>query len=118
MDTTALGLRTPSGSPVIDVVNPSGPEISELIDNLDAALTITNNERTNLGAYQNRLEFAAHSVSISSENLSDAESRVRNADMAREMMDFTQMNILFQAGMLMLAQANQSPNIVLQLLQA
>ena len=118
MDTIALGLREPSGSPVIDVVNPSGQDISELIDTLDDALIITNNERTNLGAYQNRLEFAARSVAISSENLSDAESRVRNADMAREMMDFTQMNILFQAGMMMLAQANQSPNVVLQLLQA
>ena len=95
----------------------SGEEISQLVKILDDALRIVNFERANLGAIQNRLEYTERSLSISSENLSDAESRIRNADMAREMMDFMQMNVLFQAGMLMLAQANQLPNTILQLLQ-
>ena len=83
----------------------------------DNALNIISNERAGFGATINRLEHTAQSLGISSENLSDAESRVRNADMAREMMDFMQMNVLFDAGMLMLAQANQLPNTILQLLQ-
>ena len=73
-------------------------------------------QRAELGAMQNRLEYTARSLGITSENLSDAESRIRNADMAREMMDFNMMNILFQSGMAALAQANQLPNTVLQLL--
>ena len=73
--------------------------------------------RTELGAKQNRLEFTINSLSLSSENLQDAESRVRNADMAREMMDFTLMNILFQASITMLAKANQLPYNVLDLLR-
>ena len=117
MDTLALGLRTRAGQSLVNVVKESGPDISRLVELLDDALEITNNQRANLGAMQNRLDHAATSVAISSENLSDAESRIRNADMAREMMDFMQMNVLFQAGMLMLTQANQSPNAILRLLQ-
>ena len=69
-----------------------------------------------LGAIQNRLEFTAKSLSISSENLSASKSRIKDADMAREMMRLTQANVLQQAAMSMLAQANQSSNAVLHLL--
>ena len=117
MHAKALGIRDSAGNQRVDVVKESGEEISELVKILDYALKIVNFERATLGAIQNRLEYTERSLSISSENLSDAESRVRNADMAREMMDFMQMNVLFQSGMLMMAQANQLPNMVLQLLQ-
>ena len=117
MHATALGILDSDGNQRVNVVRESGEEISELVKILDTSLEIVNFERATLGAIQNRLEYTARSLSISSENLSDAESRIRNADMAREMMDFMQMNVLFQAGMLMLSQANQLPNTVLQLLQ-
>ena len=102
---------------MIDVENPSGIPISGQIDLIDNALTHVNRERSFLGAVQNRLEFAKLGLDISSENLSAANSRIRDADMAREMMRLTQANVLQQAAISMLAQANQAPNDVLQLLQ-
>jgi flagellin len=69
-----------------------------------------------LGAVQNRLEFTIENLDIASENLSAANSRIRDADMAREMMGLTQANVLQQAAISMLAQANQAPQSVLQLL--
>ena len=72
--------------------------------------------RAGLGAVQNRLEFTIQNLDIASENLSASESRVRDADMAQEMMRLTQANVLQQAATAMLAQANQAPQNVLQLL--
>ena len=117
MHAYALGLRDAAGVNLIDVEKESGTDIHPQLYYMNRIIDIVSEARARLGAYQNRLEFTSSSVAISSENLSDAESRIRNADMAREMMDFTQMNVLFQAGMMMLAQANQLPNKVLQLLQ-
>jgi flagellin len=74
-------------------------------------------ERSKLGAYQNRLEHTINNLSTSSENMSAAESRVRDVDMAKEMMTFSKNNILQQAAQAMLAQANQQPQGVLQLLR-
>ena len=74
-------------------------------------------QRGLLGAAQNRMDFTIRSLEISSENLSDAESRIRNTDMAREMMRFTMSNVLQQASVSMLAQANQLPNNLLSLLR-
>ena len=74
-------------------------------------------ERSRLGAVQNRLEHTVKNLGTSAENLQDAESRIRDADMAKEMMGFTKNNILMQAAQSMLAQANQQPQGVLQLLQ-
>ena len=92
-------------------------DATKALDSTTQAIIEVSNYRAELGAVHNRLEHIIRSLSVSSENLSDAESRVRNADMAREMMDYVQMNILFEAGMAMLTQANQNPNMVLQLLQ-
>ena len=90
----------------------------------DKAITIINDainqvstERSKLGAYQNRLEHTINNLGASSENLSAAESRIRDIDMAKEMMAFTKNNILSQASQAMLAQANQMPQGVLQLLR-
>ena len=74
-------------------------------------------ERSNMGAYQNRLEHTTNNLQISSENLTSAESRIRDLDMAEEMTNFTRNNILNQAGQAMLAQANQLPQGILQLLK-
>lgn len=93
-------------------------------ENATAAITTINNaiekvsaERSKLGAFQNRLEHTINNLGASSENLTAAESRVRDVDMAKEMMNFQKNNILSQAAQAMLAQANQQPQGVLQLLR-
>jgi len=87
------------------------------VASIDAAITTVSSERSKLGAYQNRLEHTINNLGTSSENLSAAESRVRDVDMAKEMMNFSKNNILSQAAQAMLAQANQQPQGVLQLLR-
>ncbi|WJY26125.1 flagellin Hag [Sporosarcina trichiuri] len=84
---------------------------------LDKAIKTVATERSNLGAMQNRLEHTINNLGTSSENLTAAESRIRDVDMAKEMMSFTKNNILTQAAQAMLAQANQQPQGVLQLLR-
>jgi flagellin len=91
--------------------------VDPLLSNIDTALTKVVVARAELGAVINRLEFTNRSLQVSSENLSASESRIRDADMGKEMMQLTKSNILQQAGVSMLAQANQSPQSVLQLLQ-
>ena len=81
----------------------------------DAINTVSTN-RANLGAVQNRLEHTVNNLSVTTENMTAAESRIRDVDMAKEMMSFTKNNILSQAAQAMLAQANQQPQGVLQLL--
>ncbi|WP_288581367.1 MULTISPECIES: flagellin [Lysinibacillus] len=83
---------------------------------LDAAISKVSSERAKLGAVQNRLEHTINNLGASSENLTAAESRIRDTDMAASMMEFTKNNILTQAAQSMLAQANQQPQGVLQLL--
>lgn len=92
-------------------------------ESASAAIKVINNaietvsaERSNLGAYQNRLEHTISNLNNSSENLQAAESRIRDVDMAKEVMEMTRTNILSQASQAMLAQANQKPQAVLQLL--
>ena len=87
-----------------------------MIDTCDNALKSITTYRATLGALQNRLEYTASNLQVSSENLSSARSRIEDADMAKEMMNFTSANILQQAATSMLAQGNQAPNSVLQLL--
>jgi flagellin len=87
------------------------------ITNLDTAIGAVSTERSKLGAFQNRLEHTINNLNTSSENLSAAESRIRDVDMAKEMMEQTKNNILSQAAQAMLAQANQQPQGVLQLLR-
>ncbi len=87
------------------------------ITSFENALTTVSTERSKLGAMQNRLEHTIANLGTSSENLTASESRVRDVDMAKEMMEFTKNNILSQAAQAMLAQANQQPQGVLQLLR-
>ncbi len=86
------------------------------ITNIEKAIQMVSAERSKLGAYQNRLEHTINNLGTASENLTAAESRIRDVDMAKEMMEFTKMNILQQAATAMLAQANMQPQMVLQLL--
>ena len=81
------------------------------------AITATSTLRGALGAVQNRFEHAINNLNVAVENLSASESRIRDTDMASEMVNFTRANILSQAGTAMLAQANQAPQSVLQLLR-
>jgi len=84
---------------------------------IDGALDKVSNQRAKLGAYQNRLEHTINNLTTASQNLTAAESRIRDLDMAQEMMNFTKLQILMQAGNAMLAQANTLPQAVLQLLR-
>lgn len=87
------------------------------ITTINDAIKTVSTERSNLGANQNRLDYAINNIKTSSENLTAAESRVRDVDMAKEMMNQTKNSILAQAAQAMLAQANQQPQGVLQLLR-
>jgi len=84
---------------------------------VNAAIVEVSKERSKLGAVQNRLEHTINNLQVSSENLTAAESRIRDADMAKEMMNFTKQQILLQSSNAMLAQANTIPQNVLQLLR-
>ncbi|MBB2481638.1 flagellin [Bacillus sp. APMAM] len=109
MDTTNLGVASVSVG--------SNALASTSISALDAAITTVSTQRANLGALQNRLEHTINNLNTSSENLTAAESRIRDVDMAKEMMTQTKNSILSQAAQAMLAQANQQPQGVLQLLR-
>jgi len=87
------------------------------ITTIDEAISYVSSQRAALGGMQNRLEHTINNLGTTSENLTASESRIRDVDMAQEMMDFTKNNILSQASQAMLAQANQQPQSVLQLLQ-
>ena len=89
----------------------------QAITTINNALNKVSEERSKLGANQNRLEHTINNLGATAENLTAAESRIRDVDMAKEMMDFTKNNILTQAAQAMLAQANQQPQGVLQLLR-
>ncbi|MGG3706062.1 flagellin Hag [Geobacillus stearothermophilus] len=104
-----------SGSGNVGVMTQSGAE--QAITIIDDAIKMVSAERSKLGAYQNRLEHTINNLGTSAENLTAAESRIRDVDMAKEMMEFTKNNILTQAAQAMLAQANQQPQGVLQLLR-
>lgn len=90
---------------------------SAAIATINTAINKVSTQRAALGAVQNRLEHTINNLSVTSENLTAAESRIRDVDMAKEMMSFTKNNILSQAAQSMLAQANQQPQGVLQLLR-
>ena len=115
----ALGLNDMSavGLGVNGIDLSSQSTASTAISTIDDALGLVSAERAMLGAMQNRLEHTINNLGTTSENLTASESRVRDVDMAKEMMEFTKNNILQQAATAMLAQANQQPQGVLQLLQ-
>ena len=87
------------------------------IDTIKNAINTVSTNRANMGALQNRLEHTINNLDVAVENLSAANSRIRDTDMAKEMMNYTKMNVLVQSAQAMLAQANQQPQSVLQLLQ-
>ena len=109
MSTSSLGI---SG---IDISTQTGA--SSAMDKIKKAINTVSSTRGDLGAIQNRLEHTINNLSVTTENMTAAESRIRDVDMAQEMMNYTKNNILVQASQAMLAQANQLPQGVLQLLQ-
>jgi flagellin len=118
MRSAGLG-KTATNAQVADVseVNVVSKDFSDNLEVLDAAIKEVSAQRSQLGAWQNRLDHSIKNLDTSSENLQAAESRIRDVDMAKEMMEFTKNNILQQAAQAMLAQANQAPQGVLQLLR-
>ena len=90
---------------------------SDAIDKIKTAINTVSTARAGMGALQNRLEHTINNLDVAVENLSAANSRIRDTDMAKEMMNYTKMNVLVQSAQAMLAQANQQPQSVLQLLQ-
>jgi len=111
MSAAALGLNEKS----LKATDQDSAERSIMV--VDAAIHKVSTARASLGAAQNRLEHTISNLGVASENLTAAESRIRDADMAKEMMDFTKQQILLQASNAMLAQANTIPQNVLQLLR-
>ncbi|MGE5542002.1 MAG: flagellin, partial [Bacillota bacterium] len=87
------------------------------ITTIDNAINAVSSQRAELGAVQNRLEYTIANLGAANENLTAAESRIRDVDMAIEMANFTKTQILLQSGTAMLAQANQKPQAILQLLR-
>ena len=115
MTATALGLQGEQGGG--DTISISTPEAANMaIGRLDTALTQVSRQRADLGAYQNRFEMASKGVAVAAENLQAAESRIRDVDMASEMVDYMKNQILVQSSTAMLAQANTKTQAVLQLL--
>jgi len=115
MTSKALGVRNIGDDSIMKVDTPDGS--NRAIGTLDQALKKVNKQRADLGAYQNRLEHAIKGIDVGAENLQAAESRIRDTDMANEMVSYTKNRILAQAGNAMLAQANQKTQQVLSLLQ-
>ena len=92
-------------------------DANDAIATIKSAINYVSTERAKLGAIQNRLEYSINNLDTTAENMTSANSRIRDTDMAKEMMNYTKMNVLTQAAQAMLAQANQQPQAVLQLLQ-
>ncbi|RKX96443.1 MAG: flagellin [Spirochaetes bacterium] len=119
MTSQGLGLKNPigpaHGASFISISTPA--KANRAIGAIDQALMKVSKQRADLGAYQNRLEYAAKGLMAGYENIQAAESRIRDTDMAEQMVDFVKNQILVQAGTAMLAQANTTPQSVLTLLR-
>ena len=115
MSAAALGLRQVGTEEIMTLATPD--EANRAIGTLDEAIKKINKQRADLGAYQNRLEMTVVGLDIGAENLQASESRIRDTDMAKEVVDFTKNQVLQQAGTAMIAQANQTSQNVLSLLQ-
>ena len=116
MTATSLGLKGAQGGD--EQISISSPDEANLtLATIDEALKNVTKQRADLGAYQNRFEMAAKGINIAAENTQASESRIRDTDMASEMVKYSNNNILAQAGQAMLAQANQANQGVLSLLQ-
>lgn len=116
MTATALGLKNADGdNEQISIVTPDLANAT--LGAVDSALLRVTKQRADLGAYQNRFEMASKGVNVAAENMQAAESRIRDTDMASEIVDYTKNSILTQSGTAMLAQANSQTQNVLALLQ-
>ena len=115
MSATALGIRSIGTEEKISLQTPE--DANRAIGTLDEAIKKINKQRADLGAYQNRLELTVKGLDVSAENLQASESRIRDTDMASQMVEFTKNSILQQAGTAMLAQANSQSQNVLSLLR-
>jgi len=115
MTASALGVRELGTEEIMTIATPE--DANRAIGTLDEALKKINKQRADLGAYQNRLEYAVKGLDVAAENTQASESRIRDTDMASQMVQFTKNQILTQAGTAMLAQANSQSQTVLSLLQ-
>lgn len=119
MSSQGLGLKNKLGhafaATFISISTPSKANMA--IGKIDEALMKVSKQRSDLGAYQNRLQYAAKGLMAGYENMQAAESRIRDTDMAEQMVNFVKNQILVQSGTAMLAQANTTPQSVLQLLR-
>ncbi|MDR0718122.1 MAG: flagellin [Treponema sp.] len=115
MTAKGLGVRNVGDDTILSLSDPDSA--NRALGTLDEALKRINKQRADLGAYQNRLEHAVRGLDIGAENLQASESRIRDTNMANEMVGYTKNQILSQSGTAMLAQANQRGQTVLQLLQ-
>ena len=114
MRAEALGIKDDAGN---SLSVKSAEDANKAIEAFDAALNAVSSQRANLGAVQNRLEYTISNLDNTAENLTSAESTLRDVDMASEMMEYSKNNILNQAAQAMISQANQQPQNVLQLLR-
>ena len=115
MSATALGLRVLGTEEKVSVSTPE--DANRVIGTLDEAIKRINKQRADLGAYQNRMEYAIRGLDIAAENTQASESRIRDTNMAKQMVEFTKNTVLQQAGTAMLAQANAQTQNVLSLLR-
>ena len=115
MTAEALGVRELGTGTKISLAAPD--DANRAIGTIDAALTKINKQRADLGAYQNRMEYAVKGLDVSAENLQASESRIRDTNMATQMVEFTKNSVLQQAGTAMLVQANSQSQNVLSLLR-
>ena len=115
MTAKALGVRDIGDDTILHIDTPE--TANRAIGTLDEAIKKINKQRADLGAYQNRLEMSVVGINIAAENLQASESRIRDVDMAKEMVDYTRNQILTQSGTAMLAQANQQTQSVMSLLR-
>lgn len=115
MTAQALGLQNAQGT--TGIISISSPDLANtVLGQVDSALTKVNKQRADLGAYQNRLETAQKGIDVAAENLQASESRIRDADMAKTMVDYVKNQILTNSGSSMLAQANNQSQSVMKLL--
>ncbi len=115
MTTQGLGIRSLSSNSIISISTPNSA--NQTIGTIDKALMIVSKQRADLGAYQNRMGFAVKGIMVGYENMQAAESRIRDTDMALEMSKFVKNQILSQASVAMLGQANTKPQGVLALIR-
>ena len=115
MSAMALGIREIGSEEKLSLATPE--DANRAIGTIDEALKKINKQRADLGAYQNRLELTVKGLNVSAENLQASESRIRDTDMASQMVEFTKNSVLQQAGTAMLAQANSQSQNVLSLLR-